>query len=418
MRPNTTWLLFVVTLMLVTTGIVMVYSSSAAIAKRDERVAKMRAQKEALKNSDKTLANDPRFQAAATPSLDEDEDNSLHSFTYLQRQAIFTLLGIIGLLVAYRVDYEHYRKLAVPLLVVSFIALLLVYVPGVGSGAKGARRWIGLGLFKIQASEVAKLAMVIYMAHQLNVRQKDLKYFFRGFLPMMGLLGVFMLAIVAEPDLGACIVLGGICFTMWFVAGMRPIHLATLFILAIPAAILAILIEPFRVQRIIAFMNPEDKELIRGSGYQLYQSLIAVGSGGLSGLGLGEGPQKYLFLSEAYTDFIFAVICEEFGLIGATIIIALYVFFVVQGIRVASHAPDLYSCLLATGATAMIGIPAFFNMAVVTGLVPTKGLGLPLVSYGGSSLIINMVAIGILMNVSRFVEITAATPRRVRASFA
>jgi cell division protein FtsW len=392
MKLRTTWLIFLCTLALLTVGIVMVCSSSAAIAARELNKVKVEKQ-----------AGLPESGAIQLTT---------HSFFYLKRQAAWATLSIIGLLVAYRIDYEKYRKYATPLLIFSFLLLILVFVPGIGRERNGSHRWIGWGSFQIQASEVAKLALILYMAKKLSERQNDLRSFKRGFAPSLLILAIFLAAIVVEPDLGATVVIASIVFMMWLVAGMRWVHLATLGIAAVPAVVAAIIAEPYRVKRLLAFMDPA-KDMY-GTGWQLYQSLISVGSGGVTGLGLGNGPQKYLFLSEAYTDFIFAVICEETGMVGAIAVIALYFFFVVQGYRVAMRVPDMYGSLLATGITSMIGIQAFINMFVVTGLVPTKGLTLPLISYGGSSLLINMVAIGILMNLSRDAEIAAAPSRRAQ----
>jgi cell division protein FtsW len=397
MRLNTTWLVFLCALMLVTIGVVMVYSSSAPLAARN------------------TIAK--QIESTATLSTKQTSNASAHSSFYLKRQALWAFASVLTLLCAYRIDYQSYTRLAAPLLAVSFVALLLVFVPHVGIERNGSHRWLSLGFFQLQASELAKLALIIYMAKLVAQRQSKIKSFMRGFLPSLGLLGVFLIAIVLEPDLGACVVIGLIVFIIWYVGGMRMIHLSSLGIAAVPCLIAAIIAEPYRVRRFIGFLNPEKD--IHGAGMQLYQSLVAIGSGGLWGLGLGQGPQKYQFLPEAYTDFIFAVICEELGLIGAICIIAIYVFLMIQGIRVASRVPDMFGALLATGITSMISLQAFINMAVVLGLLPTKGLTLPLISYGGSSLLINMVAIGILMNVSRHAEYAANPSRRaVRVAYA
>jgi cell division protein FtsW len=185
---------------------------------------------------------------------------------------------------------------------------------------------------------------------------------------------------------------------------------------AIPCFVVAVIMEPYRIRRLLAFIDPEAD--IHNHGYHLYQSMVAIGSGGLWGQGLGCGLQKYLFLSEAHTDFIFAVVCEEMGMIGALVIIGLYSFLIVQGIRVATKVPDMFGALIAAGVTVMIGLQAFINMGVVVGLLPTKGLTLPLISYGGSSLMINAIAIGIMMNVSRHAEYAVNPPQRMRLSYA
>jgi len=395
MRLNTTWLIYLCTLMLMTTGVVMVYSSSAAIAAR------------VTLNKVSEVGKDLKDVEAITAT-------TAHSTYFLKRQGIFAFVAIIAMLLTYQVDYERYKKYATPLLICSFVSLLLVFVPGIGREVNGSKRWLNLGFTQVQASELAKVAMILYMAKKLCDRQSDLKSFVRGFLPSLFVLGAFLATIAAEPDLGAAVMLGIIVFSMWYVSGMRIIHLCSLGIAAVPVVLYEIVSKPYRIKRVLAFLNPCDPEVRRTSGWQLCQSLISVATGGVNGIGLGHGPQKYQFLSEGHTDFIFANICEELGMIGAVSVFCIYVFFMLQGIRVATKAPDMYGSLIATGVTVMIGVQAFFNMYVVTGLLPTKGLTLPLISYGGSSLVINCIAIGMLMNVSRFTEI-ASNPSRARA---
>lgn len=388
-RSNTTLLIFLCTLTLMTIGIVMVYSSSAAIAARDTMSASLKL--------------------AQTVGGISPGDISAHSDYYLRRQVIWAAISVVAMLIAFKIDYDRYTKFAPWLLGLSFLLLLAVFVPGVGIEVNGSKRWVGAGAFRLQPSELAKLALIIFMARKLADRQEQLKSLLFGFFPALAVLALFLAVIVIEPDLGATVVIGAIMFTMWLVAGMRIAHLVSLGVAAIPCIVIAIIVEPYRVARFLSFMDPEKD--IRGKGWQLHQSLVTIGSGGVTGLGLGEGPQKYLFLSEAHTDFIFAGICEELGMVGAMIVVALYAFFIIQGLRVATRVPDMYGSLLAAGVTSMIGIQAFINMMVVTGLLPTKGLTLPLISYGGSSLLINMIGIGILLNVSRGAEISQTTSR-------
>ncbi len=394
MRFNTTWIIFLTSLTLIMTGVVMVYSTSASIA------ASMTASSAKKQSGGKAHAND----------VESITRMSNHNTTFLERQGAFAILGIIAMLAAYQVDYERYKKYAAPMLWVSFIMLLLVYLPFIGVESKGARRWLNLGVTNLQVSELAKLTMILYMAKKLTERRSELKSFVRGFLPSLFILALFIGAIVLEPDLGASVMLAVIVYTMWYISGMRIIHLASLGILFVPLLGIAIIAEPYRVKRVMSFLDPFSR--LKDEGWQLAQSLVSVGTGGLYGLGLGRGPQKYQFLSEGHTDFIYAGICEELGLAGGVAIFMIYAIFMVQGIRVATKAPDMYGSLIATGITIMIGLQAFVNMYVVLGLLPTKGLTLPLISYGGSSLLINCTAVGILMNVSRYTEIAAAVPRR------
>ncbi len=393
MRFNTTWIIFLTTLTLIMTGVVMVYSTSASIAARETT-------RLALENREAT-------DTAAILEM------SNHSTFFLQRQGLFALLGIVAMLTAYQMDYERYKKYASPMLWGSFVLLLMVYLPRpIGVEINGARRWINLGFINLQVSELAKLTMILYMAKKLSDRRNELKSFIHGFVPSFAILALFLGVIVLEPDLGASVIMAVIVYVMWYISGMRLIHLASLGLAAVPAFIIAVIAEPYRIQRLIAFTNPLDAKIRVTTGWQLSQSLISVSTGGLTGLGLGEGPQKYQFLSEGHTDFIYAGICEELGMAGGFAVFLVYAIFMIQGIRVATKAPDMYGSLIATGITIMIGLQAFVNMYVVLGLLPTKGLTLPLISYGGSSLVINCVAVGILMNISRYTEIAAAAPAR------
>lgn len=393
MRFRPTWIIFYTTLLLIMIGVIMVYSTSAAAAARG-------------------------WAAPALEKMDGSNTTAVlemsgHSMRYLARQAIFAFLGVAAMLFFYQVDYERYKKHSRKFLIISFVMLLMVYLPPpIGDSAKGAKRWLNLGIASVQVSEIAKLAMILYMAKKLTERRNELKSFMRGFVPSFIVLAIFLGVIVMEPDLGAAVMLAIIVYAMWFVSGMRVIHLLSLGITLVPFVILAIFAESYRLRRITAFTRPFDPQIIKGDGWQLAQSLISVGTGGVTGLGLGEGPQKYQFLSEGHTDFIYAGICEELGMVGAVGVFLIYALFMVQGIRVATKAPDMYGSLIATGITIMIGFQAFVNMYVVVGLLPTKGLTLPLISYGGSSLVINCVAIGILLNISRYTEIAAAVPAR------
>jgi cell division protein FtsW len=349
------------TLALVSLGLVMVYSTSGYIDARSSR-----------------LGHD--------------------AFFHLRRQMRWVLLGLVLLFAMARMDYERLRKAALPVLGLSLLLLFLCYVPGIGHRANGQWRWIRLFGFTFQPSEFAKLAMVLFMAKTLSeLREDEIRSFMGGFLPATLITGVFLMAIVMEEDLGATFVLSVIVWLMWFVAGMRIPHLLSLVCAAIPAFLFFILSSPWRLERIMAFLNPEKYRLTHGM--QLDQSLIAIGSGGIVGRGLGEGLQKYYFLVEGHTDFIFANIAEELGLIGCAVILLLFMAIVIVGLSTAHRMPDTFGSLLACGLALMIGIPAMVNLAVVSGCMPTTGLPLPLISYGGSQILINMMAIGILMNI-------------------
>jgi cell division protein FtsW len=319
-------------------------------------------------------------------------------FFYLKRQGVYALLGFGMMWVAMQIDYQKWRKVAVPLLFLCIVLLLAVFIPGIGGTAKGASRWIRLPGFNFQPSELAKIALILYMAYSLDKKQEKVKFFSTGFLPYMVLLALLLLVLLKQHDLGAAVTLWAIAFAMLFVAGARLQYFMSVVLLALPILAFVVIYEPYRMRRIFAWLNPWSDP--SDSGFQIIQSWLAFGNGGVIGQGLGEGKQKLFFLPEAHTDFILSVVGEELGLIGVLVIAALFLMLVHRSIRVSIYAEDTFGRFLAFGIAALIGIEAFVNMGVVTGLFPTKGLALPLISYGGSSLVITLFAVGILLNVS------------------
>ncbi|NQU43906.1 cell division protein FtsW [bacterium] len=378
---NCPFRIFLLTLFIASVGVIMVYSSSGSYASGQRRRAVARVQgAEALQ-----------------------EDHQYHNPRYVTRQILWLALGLCGMFAAYSVDYRRLKDAGPWLLLVSLIMLLLVYVPGIGVRINDHNRWIGFAGFTLQPSEIAKLALIIYMARMLtDHHDKITTSFLHGVAPALTLTGVFALAIIAEPDIGAAAVLSAIIFVMWFIGGMRILHLSGLVSATIPAFIYVVLMFPDRVARVVAFINPTP-ETSMGKGYQLLQSLIAVGSGGIQGIGLGNSMQKY-FLTEQFSDFIFAIICEELGLIGAGLLVLCFLLLILEGWRVALRAPDFYSTLLAAGITLMLAISVTLNLMVVLGLAPTKGLALPLLSYGGTNMLVTLTSMGILMNIGKYVE--------------
>ncbi|MBI5286193.1 MAG: cell division protein FtsW [Deltaproteobacteria bacterium] len=253
------------------------------------------------------------------------------------------------------------------------------------------------GFFTFQPSEVAKLMLVIYLAYSLSQKVDRIKTFSIGFLPHIIISGLIILLILKEPDFGTAVVLGGITIFMMYIAGVRFTYLVTLFLITLPFIYLMITQVGYRMNRIMAFLNPwKDPE---GGGFQIVQSLLAFGAGGIWGVGLGEGRQKLLYLPEAHSDFILSVVGEELGLLGVSTILILYLFFLICGIRIALKAGDLFGSYLALGITLLITLQAIVNTGVVMGLLPPKGLALPFISYGGTSLVVNMVGVGILLNI-------------------
>lgn len=324
-----------------------------------------------------------------------DYGNSLH---FLVRQGVYALLGLGLLAVLMRMDYRCWHKLAWPVLILCIVLLAAVLVPGVGKRVGGATRWINCAGFTFQPAEAAKLGLVIFMAHSLSRKQAKVKTFRFGFLPYILILSILLGLLLAQPDLGSALTLGLVAVTMLLVAGTRLSYLAGVGLIALPFLYFLVMNVDYRRRRIMAFLNPwEDPS---DTGFQIIQSWIAFGSGGPLGKGLGESKQKLFYLPEAHTDFIFSVVGEELGFIGVLVITSMFFLLIVRGFRTALQAPDKFGCYLAFGLTLLIGIEAFANMAVVLGMVPTKGLTLPFLSYGGTSLLMTLAAIGILLNVS------------------
>ena len=319
-------------------------------------------------------------------------------FYFLKRQGVFALLGFGLMAFTMRIDYQQWRRIAVPLLLGCLVLLLLVFVPGVGGTAKGASRWIRFPGFNFQPSELAKIALIIYMAYSLDKKQEKLKSFSAGFLPYMVVLALLIAILLMQHDLGASLTLGVVALAMLFVAGARPRYILGMFVMAVPFIYYAILTKAYRLARIKVFLNPWQDPT--NSGFQIIQSWLAFGTGGIFGQGLGEGKQKLFYLPEAHTDFILSVVGEELGFIGVIVIAAMFFLLVQRSIRVALQAEDDFGRFLAFGIAMLLGVEGFVNMGVVTGLLPTKGLALPFISYGGSSLIITLFSVGVLLNVS------------------
>jgi cell division protein FtsW len=318
---------------------------------------------------------------------------------FLKRQLVWGVLGIAVMIILARVPYENWERWAVPLFVFTLVCLLLVLVPHVGLKINGARRWIGAGPLVFQPSEFAKLSVVLLFALTLTRRRVPITDVRRGFLPHIALIAVLFGLILKEPDLGTALSLGGTALVMIIVAGADLWHVAALVLVAVPAVAALIVTEPYRLQRILAFVDPFKDPL--GSGYHTIQALLALGSGGLVGTGLGHSALKFFYLPEAHTDFIFAILVEELGFVGAVGVIALFFVFAWRGYRIALAAVDPFASVLAVGLTTMVLLQAVLNIGVVTDSLPVTGVPLPFISYGGSSLLFTMAAVGILLNISR-----------------
>lgn len=360
MRKYDKWLLLV-TALLIGFGALMIYSSTSVI----------------------------------TPVLAK---KKISEFYYFKRHLFTIIVGFCFLVFAYfKLKPSYMKKIAVPLLIFSGVLLILVFLPGIGVTAGGARRWIRLWPSTFQPSELVKLSMVIFLAKYMSMPDYKTDSFVSFIKPVL-IMALFQLAILKQPDFGAAMSLAFLTFAMLFLSGIRIRYLASLLVLAVPV-IIKLVMEPYRLKRITSFLDPwKDPQ---GCGFQLVQSFIALGSGGLTGVGLGSSKQKLSYLPESHTDFIFSIIGEEFGLIGVLFVITLFLILFIKGISIANRAKDSFVYYLTLGLSMMIALQALINFAVATGLVPTKGLPLPFVSYGGSSLLVNMTAIGMLLNISK-----------------
>jgi cell division protein FtsW len=285
------------------------------------------------------------------------------------------------------------------LLFINAILLVLTYIPGIGSTSGGATRWLSVGgVFKIQPSELTKLLLVIYFAYVINHKKDKIKMFSTGFVPYVTVSSLFILLILFQPDFGTAFILGFVMLIMLFIGGSKKAYIISSMIAVMPLMYFAVMSSSYRKRRIIAFMNPWADP--QDSGFQIIQSQIAFFSGGITGKGLGDGQQKLFYLPEAHTDFIFAVLAEELGFIGVFAILGVYVFLIFRGFLVAFRSQDSLGTLLAFGITSLLGFQIIFNIGVVMGVFPTKGIALPFLSYGGASLIVTLTMIGILLNIS------------------
>jgi len=330
-------------------------------------------------------------------------------FYYFKRHIFTIIIGFIFLfLTSSKLRLSFVQKYATPLLIISFVLLGLVFIPGFGVTVGGATRWIRLWPSTFQPSELVKLSMVIFLAHYLSKPEYRTDSF-TSFLKPVGIMVIFEVVILKQPDFGAAMSLAFLTFAMLFISGTRLRYLGSLALFAVPVIIMLAL-KPYRLKRITCFLDPWKEP--QGCGFQLVQSFIALGSGGVTGVGLGSSKQKLAYLPESHTDFIFSIIGEEFGLIGVLCVVVLFLVIFVKGIAVANRAKEGFTYYLATGLTLMISLQALTNFAVAIGLVPTKGLPLPFISYGGSSLLVNMAAVGILLTISKGEDLSSACSNR------
>lgn len=318
---------------------------------------------------------------------------------FFRKQLVALAAGMIALVTCAVVPSTFYRRFAYPLLAVSFIILIMVLVPSIGVSRGGARRWIPFPGFVFQPSELAKLSVVFYLAHSMAKKEELIRTFSVGVLPHLMVGGVFAVLLLLEPDFGTALILTTLLYFMLFIGGVRVRHLLATALLALPVLAYVMMTAEYRLRRLMTFVDPWSDAT--GSGFHIIQSLIAFGSGQLLGRGLGESRQKLFYLPEAHTDFIYSVIGEELGLLGALVVLALFGVIIVRGLRLTAKIEEPFDQYLAFGLTVLLGLQALIHMGVVMGLMPTKGLVLPFISYGGSAMVINLMEAGILLGLSR-----------------
>jgi cell division protein FtsW len=359
-RPYDRWLL-ALALMLVMFGALMIYSSTSVI----------------------------------TPVM---QRKHLTEFYYFKKHLVSMVLGLMVMFAAYRTPVRYLKKAAVPLLLCGAVLLMMVFVDGVGVSAGGARRWLRLWPTTFQPSELVKLSMVVFMAWYMSRRDLYDPKSVVGFIVPIAIMGSFQIVFLKQPDFGAAMSLGVLTLALLYLSGTRLRYLGGLLLLGVPLLV-KLMMEPYRFRRVVSFLDPWEHR--HDSGFQLVQSFLALGSGGLTGVGLGKSRQKLDFLPEVHTDFIFSMVGEELGFIVALLIVLIFALMFIRGIRIARSLNDRFSYYLAYGLSMMLALQSLVNFCVVTGMLPTKGLPLPFLSYGGSSLLINMAAVGILLNLSR-----------------
>jgi len=351
-------LLLLIVFALVGTGIVMVYSSSS-------------------------ISADTKF------------GDSIH---FLKRQSCFALIGLLLMFFVMNIRYQVLQRLVYPIIIISFLLLTLVLIPGIGTTIGGSTRWFRIGPLSFQPSELAKLALVIFLAYSLSKKEKTIKSFSIGFLPHLIVTLVMSGLVLLQPDFGAAMILLFLFFILMFAAGTKIRYLTSLLGVMSVGCYFLITCVGYRLDRITAYLNPWEDPT--ATGFQIIQSFLAFGSGGLWGAGLGNGKQKLFYLPEPHTDFICSIIGEELGFIGILLVIILFITLFFCGLKIALKAPDLLGTYLALGITSLISLHTVINLGVVMGLLPTKGSTLPFISYGGTSLVVNLIGIGILLNIS------------------
>ena len=321
------------------------------------------------------------------------------SFYYIKRQLIFAVIGVVLLRFISKIDYNFYYRKSNLILIICFILLVLVAIPGIGSIRNGSRSWFGIGSFGIQPSEAAKLGMIIFTSKYLSKSSKFLKSYKEGVFPILGVLFLFFGLIMLQPDLGTGLILVMSIISLLFISGVNMKFFIAGGVIGLIGVVILIIIAPYRMDRITSFINPWKDPL--GTGFQIIQSLYAIGPGGLLGTGFLKSIQKHFYLPEPQTDFIFSIIAEEFGIVGTIFVVSLFSFIIYRGLRVSLKSSDKFAKYLSFGLTFQLAFQTLLNLMVVIGMIPVTGVTLPFLSYGGSSLLITLCSIGIILNISR-----------------
>lgn len=321
-------------------------------------------------------------------------------YYFLKQQFLGLGVGLVLLFIFQQIHYKVWQRFVVPIFIVAIILLVLVFIPGFGTTVYGAARWVELGPISFQPSEVMKFAIILYLSAWFSSKGRaKTSDFFEGLVPFLALLSVVGFLIIKQPDTGTLGLIFLISMAIFFASGANMLHIFSLLGAGLVFLFILIKMAPYRMQRFLVFMNPEHDPM--GFGYQMTQALLAIGSGGLFGVGLGQSRQKFNYLPEPVTDSIFAILGEEFGLMGTILVVSLFLFIAWRGLRIAAYAPDEFGRLLATGIISWIVFQAFINISAITGLIPLTGIPLPFISYGGTSLAVLLAAVGILLNISK-----------------
>ncbi len=348
--------------------------------------------------------------AVSSASVPISQEKFGEPYHYFRHQAIFGVFtGLIFWAIVQKIPYWIWKKFVFPALILTFLLLILVFIPGIGYGYGGAERWINLGIFSFQPAELCKLTFILYLAAWLEKKNESVRSFSEGFVPFITVIVFVSVLMILQPDIGTLGLIALVSLIIYFVAGAKLRYIGFLIVMGLAALLALIKIAPYRMNRLTVFLHPDVDP--QGIGYQINQALLAIGSGGIFGRGLGYSRQKFLYLPEPIGDSIFAIIGEELGFIGVSVLIVLFLILAIRGFKIAIYAPDVFGKLVAVGVTSWFVFQAFINIAANRGLIPLTGIPLPFISYGGSALVVSLIAAGILLNISKYTRLKKAHRR-------